>query len=338
MPAVSGAGMRSFLVAPDSFKGTLTSSEVAEALGRGLRAEGAEADLCPLADGGEGTMHVLLEALGGGYATAAARDPLGREIEARFVLLADGESAVVDVAEASGLTLVAPGERDPIAATTSGTGDLIVAAIHAGAQRVLVSAGGSATTDAGAGAIDAIAAAGGLGGAALEVLCDVTTPFEDAARVFAPQKGATPDQVELLTERLNAYAERLPRDPRGLPRSGCAGGLSGGLWAAFGATLRPGAEFVLDLVGFADRLEATGAAISGEGGLDPTSLTGKVVGEVARICRESGKPLHVVVGRDALDPRAAEEAGIASIREAGTPAALAEAGRAIALGEAPSRG
>src|SRR5919198_178300 len=139
---VSRAHPRSFLVAPDSFKGTLSSFEVAEALARGVRAEGTDADLCPLADGGEGTMHVLLEALGGRYATAAARDPLGREIEARFVLLA--------------------------------------AAIRAGARRVLVSAGGSATTDGGAGAIEAIAAAGGLGGAALAVLCDVTTPFEDA--------------------------------------------------------------------------------------------------------------------------------------------------------------
>jgi glycerate 2-kinase len=335
---VSGAGKRSFLIAPDSFKGTLTSFEVAEALGRGVRAAGAEADLCPLADGGEGTMHVLVEALGGSYATAVARDPLGREIEARFVLLADEDSAVVDVAEASGLTLVAPAERDPIAATTSGTGDLIVAAIHAGARRVLVSAGGSATTDGGAGAIDAIAAAGGLGGATLEILCDVTTPFEEAARVFAPQKGAAPEQVELLAERLDAYAARLPRDPRGVARTGCAGGLSGGLWAASGATLRPGAEFVLDLVGFADRLEATGAAISGEGGLDPTSLTGKVVGEVARICRGSGRPLHVAVGRDALDPRAAKEAGIASIREAGTPSALADAGRTIARSEATMPG
>jgi glycerate kinase len=329
---VSGAGKRSFLVAPDSFKGTLTSFEVAEALGRGVRAEGAEADLCPLADGGEGTMQVLVEALGGAYVAAVARDPLGREIEARFALLADDEAAVVDVAEASGLTLVAPGERDPIAATTSGTGDLIVAAIRAGARRVLVSAGGSATTDAGAGAIDAIAAAGGLGGAALEVLCDVTTPFEDAARVFAPQKGATPDQVELLTDRLDAYAQRLPRDPRGVPRSGCAGGLSGGLWAAFGATLRPGADFILDLVEFAARLESVDAAISGEGRIDEQSLEGKVVGVVARICRQSGRPLHVVVGRDALDPRSADDAGIASIREAGTPSALAEAARAIARG------
>jgi glycerate 2-kinase len=329
---VSGAGKRSFLVAPDSFKGTLTSFEVAEALDRGVRAEGAEADLCPLADGGEGTMQVLVEALGGAYVAAVARDPLGREIEARFALLADDEAAVVDVAEASGLTLVAPGERDPIAATTSGTGDLIVAAIRAGARRVLVSAGGSATTDAGAGAIDAIAAAGGLGGTALEVLCDVTTPFEDAARVFAPQKGATPDQVELLTDRLDAYAQRLPRDPRGVPRSGCAGGLSGGLWAAFGATLRPGADFILDLVEFAARLESVDAAISGEGRIDEQSLEGKVVGVVARICRQSGRPLHVVVGRDALDPRSADDAGIASIREAGTPSALAEAARAIARG------
>jgi glycerate 2-kinase len=332
--AVSGAGKPSFLVAPDSFKGTLTSFEVADALGRGVRAEGGEADLCPLADGGEGTMAVLVEALGGDYATAAARDPLGREIEARFALLADGERAVVDVAEASGLTLVAAAERDAIAATTSGTGDLIVAAIRAGARRVLVSAGGSATSDGGAGAIDAIAAAGGLGGAALEVLCDVTTAFEDAAVVFAPQKGATPDQVALLSERLDAYAERLPRDPRGVPRSGCAGGLSGGLWAAFGATLRPGADFVVDLVDFATRLESVDAAISGEGQVDEQSLKGKVVGLVARICRTSGRPLHVVVGRDALDPRSAEDAGIASVREAGTTSALADAGRRIARGEA----
>ena len=192
------------LVAPDSFKGTFSSSEVAAAIGRGLRSAGHEVDLCPIADGGEGTLAALAPALGLSPAGATVTDPLGREIDAEFAV-GDGVG-VVETAAASGLGLVAEDERDALAATTFGTGELILAAIEAGARVVYVGVGGSATTDGGAGAIQAIRRAGGLGGARLVVLCDVRTPFEDAARVFGPQKGAGPDDVHRLTRRLAAIA------------------------------------------------------------------------------------------------------------------------------------
>lgn len=320
-----------FLVAPDSFKGTFDAPQVARAIATGLSEGGAAADPCPVADGGEGTAAVLRAALGGEARRARAHDPLGREIEAEFVLLGDGGTAAVDTAAASGLPLVAESDRDAEAAGTYGTGELIAAAVEAGARTVLLAAGGSATSDGGAGAIAAIRERGGLRGARIEVLCDVTTPFEDAARVFAPQKGADAAAVERLGARLQQLAAALPGDPRGVPMTGCAGGLSGGLWAAFDAALRPGAEYVLELVGFERRLREADAAISGEGRIDSQSLEGKVVGQIARACARLGKDLHVVVGRDELDRGLIGDLPIRSIREAGTLEALAEAGRQISV-------
>ncbi len=327
---------RRFLVAPDSFKGTLTAPEVATAIGAGLADAGAEADLCPVADGGEGTAAALRAALGGEVRRAPAHDPLGRPIEAGFVLLADGDTAVVETAAASGLPLVGEDERDAEAASTYGTGELLAAAIDAGARRILLAAGGSATTDGGLGAIEALREHGGLGDARIEVLCDVTTAFEDAARVFAPQKGADEDAVRRLGERLRRIAAELPRDPRGVPMSGCAGGLSGGLWAAFDARLRPGAEFVLDLLGFERRLREADAAISGEGRIDSQSLEGKVVGRIAELCAGAGRDLHVLVGRDELDRALVGALPIRSIREAGTLRALRDAAAEIAGGRSRS--
>ena len=330
------------LVCPDSFKGTFSAVEVAAAIGGGIEEAGGVVDLRPAADGGEGTAETVRAAIGGEVRTAAAHDPLGRPIEASFVLVEDGATAVIDTAAASGLPLVAPAERDAEAASTYGTGELIGAAVGAGARRVLLAAGGSATTDGGTGAIEALrgsgisdatttsGSCGCVGDAALVVLCDVTTRFEDAAVVFGPQKGADAAQVQRLTRRLGEIAEELPRDPRGVPMTGCAGGLSGGLWAAFAAELRPGAEFVLDLLGFGERLAAADVVITGEGRIDSQSLEGKIVGQIAEACVAAKKPLHVVVGQDALDPAAAKAAGIASITEAGDLAALREAGRRLA--------
>ena len=320
---------RRLLVAPDSFKGTFTAPEVAAAIGAGVAAAGSEADLCPLADGGEGTAAALRAALGGEALNAPAHDPLGRPIEAELVLLGDGATAVIDTAAASGLPLLDPDERDPEAADTRGTGELIAAALQAGAERVLVAAGGSATTDGGAGAIAALRERGGIGAARLEVLCDVTTRFEDAARVFGPQKGADPAAVERRGARLRQLAGELPRDPRGMPMGGCAGGLSGGLWAAYGARLRPGARYVLDLVGFDRRLLAADAAVTGEGRIDSQSLEGKLVGEIAAACARLGRDLHVLVGRDELDRALLGDLPVRSIEEAGTLAALREAGRRL---------
>jgi glycerate 2-kinase len=316
---------RSFLVAPDSFKGTFAAIEVADAIAGGIRGAGADADPCPVADGGEGTMDALLAALGGEILRAKVHDPLGRPIDAAFALLGDGSTAVVETATASGLELVEPGERDPERASTAGTGELIAAAIDHGAERVLIAAGGSATTDGGAGALETIAASGGVRGIVLEVLCDVRTPFERAAEVFGPQKGADPDAVRRLTERLDRTARRLPRDPRGVPMTGCAGGLSGGLWATFDARLVGGAAFVLDAVGFDARMSAADAVVTGEGRIDAQILEGKLVGEVAARCQAAGRPLHVIAGADELGPVGARAAGLASVRTAATLEEIAAA-------------
>ncbi len=318
------------LVAPDSFKGTLSARQVAEAIGAGLDEAGAGADLCPAADGGEGTAEVLLGALGGEWRSADVHDPLGRPVEASFALVREGTTAIVDAAAASGLQYVDRSKRDSERASTAGTGELVTAAIAAGARRIWVAAGGSATTDGGRGAIDAIEAAGGLRGAHLEILCDTSVPFERAAEVFAPQKGASPEQVDRLTSRLLALAGALPRDPRGRAMTGAAGGLSGGLWAAFGAHLVPGAAFVLGVVGFDRRLEGADAAVTGEGRLDSQSLEGKLTGEVARRCRAAGVPVHVIAGQLAITEEEARRLGIASAAEAGEPDAIAAAAARVA--------
>jgi glycerate kinase len=275
-------------------------------------------------------MEILVDAMGGEIRAAPAHDPLGRPLEARYGLVREGSTAIVEVAAASGLGLVDEPERDPERASSAGTGELIAAAIGGGARRILVAAGGSATSDGGRGAIDALRSAGGTGDAKLEVLCDTSVPFERAAEVFAPQKGATPEQVERLTSRLVAEAGALPRDPRGRAMTGAAGGLSGGLWATFGAHLVPGAVFVLGVLGFDDRLESADAVITGEGQLDAQSLEGKLVGQLARRCREAGLPLHVITGSNRLDAAEATGRGIASVSEAGTPEAIGDAAARLA--------
>jgi glycerate kinase len=320
---------KTIVVAPDSFKGTLSAGEVAAAVGSGLRAAGRPVDLCPVADGGEGTLEALVHGLAGELMSARATDPLGREIEARFGVVPERAVAIVETAAASGLSLLAPEERDPWGASSAGTGELIMAAVASGAKTVYLGVGGSATTDGGAGAIRAIRAAGGLRGARLVVLCDVRTPFEDAARVFGPQKGADPGAVARLTKRLHALATRLERDPRGIPLSGAAGGLSGGLWAEFGAELVPGAAFVLDAVDFDARMQAARAVVTGEGKLDQQSLAGKLVSEIATRARQSGVPCHAVVGRRELDAFGARVLDLQAILEAGTLDELKAAGRRL---------
>jgi glycerate kinase len=326
---------RRFLVAPDSFKGSFDAAAVADAIAAGIEAAGGEADRCPVADGGEGTMEVLLGALGGERRSAQVHDPLRRPIEASFGLLGDGETAIVEVAQASGLPLLAPEERDPERADTFGTGELIAAAVAAGAKRVLLAAGGSATTDGGRGAIEALRQSDAAfvlcspsevqrtNAAEVEVLCDVRTPYEEAARVFAPQKGASPEAVERLTEKLDAFAAEFPRDPRGLPMTGAAGGLSGGLWA-YGATLRPGADFVLDVLDFDARLARADAAVSGEGRFDSQSLEGKIVGAIATRCAAADKPLHLIVGQNGFEGTLPPS--ISSLRAASSLAEIEEAG------------
>jgi glycerate kinase len=317
------------LVAPDSFKGTHDAAAVADALARGLEAAGWEADRCPVADGGEGTMALLVQALGGELVAARASDPLGRPVDCAFGLLDGGATAIVETAQASGLGLVAADERDAWRASTRGTGELIAAAVAAGAREIWVAVGGSATTDGGAGAIAALGEGGGLRGARLVVLCDVESAFEDAPRVFGPQKGASPELVARLEERLAALALTLPRDPRGMRFGGCAGGLSGGLWAAFDAELRAGAPAVLDALGVDARLARAQLLVVGEGGLDEQSFGGKIVGELVRRAAAAGVPACAVVGVSRLSPEAAAAAGLAEVRTASTLAEIEAAARAL---------
>jgi len=293
-------------------------------MGRGLREAGREAHELPVADGGEGTMDVLVSALGGEVRAVTVPDPLGRPVEAAFALLPDG-SAVVEMARASGLSLVDESERDAWAASTRGTGELIVAAVEAGASHVIVTVGGSATSDGGAGALEALSEADLCGGSAsiqMEVVCDVRVPFEQAPRIFGPQKGADPGMVERLERRLDELAATFSRDPRGEPMTGCAGGLSGGLWAACDATLVPGAAYVLDAIGFDAVMRGSAFVVTGEGSLDEQTLQGKIVGEVATRCRQGGVTCHAIVGRNQLDPFEERIIDLASVTEATTLAEI----------------
>jgi glycerate kinase len=247
-----------------------------------------------VADGGEG----LLEAFGGPNRVTTVSGPLGDEVEAGWRL--DGKTAIVEMARASGLTLAGgPDENDPIAASTHGTGELIATAIDAGARRVIVGVGGSATTDGGLGAVRALYPLQRLRAVKLFVAHDVLTRFVDAAEVFAPQKGASPAQVELLRRRLErlaqVYLDEHGVDVRELEGSGAAGGLAGGL-AAIGAELIPGFDLVADEIDLIDRLEGADLVITGEGFLDAQSFEGKVVGGVCDLAAEVGVPVLAVAG------------------------------------------
>jgi glycerate kinase len=322
--------MTSLLVAPDSFKGTFSALEVAHAVAHGARRAGVAVDACPVADGGEGTMDVLLAALGGRVLEMGVRDPLGRPVRAAFALLGDGSRALVEMARASGLGLVGADERDAWRATTRGTGQLLHAAAAAGAREIMVAVGGSATTDGGRGALEAVRELGGLRGARVVVLCDVQTPWERCAEIYGPQKGADPETVVRLAARLDAFAAELPRDPRGVPMTGAAGGLSGGLWAGLGAALEPGAPYVLDVLGFDRRLRAADAVVAGEGRLDAQSLMGKILGEIAARAHAADVPLYAIVGQSTLDARAVAGLDLLSVTEAGTLTGLEAAGEAVA--------
>ncbi len=282
------------LLAPDKFKGTATAPEAAEALAAGLRALGHEVVCCPLADGGEGT----LDALGGANRSTVVTGPLGDPVTAEWRLA--GRIAVIEMAQASGLALVGGAEgNDPVAASTYGTGELISTAVEAGARHVVVGVGGSATTDGGLGALRAMYPVQRYRGTTIEVACDVRLGFVDAARVFAPQKGATPAQVELLERRLErlvqVYDEEYGVDVTTLEGAGAAGGLAGGL-ACAGAVLVPGFELVADRLGLDELVESADLVVTGEGFLDDESFDGKVVGGVAELAAALGVPVVAVVG------------------------------------------
>ncbi|HEX5175365.1 MAG TPA: glycerate kinase [Gaiellaceae bacterium] len=270
------------LAAPDKFRGTLSAHEAAAAIAAGAAGAGWAAVVLPLADGGEGT----LEVLGGGNRRTTVAGPLGEPVGAAWRLEDDG-TALIEAALACGLSLAGgPEGNDPLRATSRGVGELIAAAVAEGARRVVVAVGGVASTDGGAGARDALPTPLPV---PVDVACDVDGRFLDAADVFAPQKGATPEQVRLLRERLAQL------DVPDLPGAGAAGGLAGGL-AAAGARLLPGFDLVAARLGFEERLAEADLVVTGEGRLDATSFTGKVVGRVVERAAATGVETLVVAG------------------------------------------
>lgn len=287
------------VVAPDKFKGTATAAQVAEAVAAVASERGHEVKVVPMADGGDGT----LEALGGANRTSEVSGPLGDPVQAPWRI--SKGVAVIEMAQCSGLVLVGGAEgNDPLQATTRGTGELIAAAVARGAKRIIVGVGGSATTDGGLGAIEALGSPARLRGVEVEVASDVTTEFIDAARVFGPQKGASPAQVELLERRLALLADRYLEDfevqVKGVAGAGAAGGLAGGLMA-LGASIVSGFDLIADEVGLAREIESAAMVVTGEGGLDMESFAGKVVGGVAELAAQVGARLVVVAGAADLD-------------------------------------
>lgn len=292
------------LAALDKFKGTATSAELGQAVVAAAIACGHDASAIVVSDGGDG----LLDVVGGPNRTSTVTGPLGRPVDAGWRL--DETTAVIESARACGL--VRAGGRagnDPMRATSTGVGELIDAAVVHGATRVVVGVGGSACTDGGMPALDAMHddTRAAIASGAIEVLvcCDVTTRFVDAAAQFAPQKGADEVQVRLLRDRLvtvrQTLLERFGRDVGALPGSGAAGGLAGGL-AALGATLRSGFDVVVELTGIADAVRGADLVVTGEGRLDQSSFAGKVVGGVAALAARHGTAVVAVVGvADELD-------------------------------------
>jgi glycerate 2-kinase len=307
------------LIAPDKLRGTYTADEAARAIARGwgaVRPDDA-LELVPLADGGEGTAAALLAATGGEWAEADVHDALGRPCRARFALLADG-SAAVDVAEAVGALRVADRQPEPLRASSRGAGELIRAALAAGARPVVVGVGGTATTDGGAGLRDAL---GELpAGAELVAALDVRNPLlgpDGAAAVYGPQKGATPDQMRELEARLRA----LDLPTASFPGAGAGGGI-GGMLMALGARPASGGELVMDAAGIDRRLADADRCITAEGRIDMQTLSGKVVALVAERCRTAGVPCTAVAGVvDAAAAAALADAGCATHRQGDLEAA-----------------
>ena len=290
------------ILAPDSFKGCLPAREVAAVLGAAVRGRHPDWEVVelPLADGGEGTLDVLDVALGGEVRTAQVSDPLGRPVRARFGLA--GGTAIVEVAEACGLQLLRPEERDPLRATTRGVGELLLAARAAGATHFLVGLGGTATCDGGSGMLEVPGLREALKACKIELLSDVENPLvgpTGAARVFAPQKGASPEAVTLLERRLEAQAAdifaRTGRDVRLLPGAGAAGGLGAAFLGCFDAICVRGIDRVLEAVGFGKHLPGTDMVITGEGKSDSQTLRGKVPFGVLR--HAGGVPVALLSGR-----------------------------------------
>ena len=317
------------VIAIDSFKGCLGSAEAAAAVAEGLA--GCDCTVLPVSDGGEGFAAVLTEELGGRIVSASVHDPLGRPVQAAYGLI--GTSAVIESAAASGLTLMRPEELDPLRASSRGTGELIADAIRRGARDIYVGFGGTGTNDGGAGMLEALEEVRGIWPECrFTGLCDVSATFcgpEGATAVYGPQKGVKPDQVGLLDARLRALAEQyrhvLGRDVLSKPGSGAAGGMAGALWAVLGGELKPGADAVLDLLHFEDRLDGAEMVITGEGRIDAQTLQGKLPAVVARRAKTFSPALRIIAitGRSELSSPQQDFDEIIQITPEGTPLQMA---------------
>jgi len=321
------------VIAPDSFKDSLSAQSVADAIALGLADVWPDAQLikCPMADGGEGTVESILAACEGELRRTKVRGPLGATVDAAWGWLPHNHTAIIEMAEASGLQLVPPGKRDACVSSTFGTGELIRAALDSGAQRVILAIGGSATNDGGAGAMQAlgvrlldaqgqILTPGGLALAQLDhidlsnidprlaevrfdIAADVTNPLcgpHGASVIFGPQKGASPEQVQQLDNALGHFAEQcadaLGSDVRDEPGTGAAGGLGFAAKAFLGAQFQAGVQVVAELVGLAHAVQGADLVVTGEGRFDAQTLRGKTPFGVARIARQHGVPVIVIAG------------------------------------------
>jgi glycerate kinase len=338
------------VIAPDHYKESLTALAVATQIEAGFREIYPDAEYVkiPMTDGGEGTVEAMVAATHGRIVRVTVTGPLGEPVQAFYGLTGDGQMAVIEMAAASGLVLLAPAERDPLRATTYGTGELIRAALDAGARRFLIGLGGSATNDGGAGMVQALGvhlldANGhelGFGGGPLEhlaridvsrldarlrdcridVACDVDNPLtgpEGASAMFGPQKGATADMVAQLDRNLAQYAERIRLDlgvsVADVPGAGAAGGLGAGLLAFLRASLRPGIEIVTEAVGLEQIVATADLVITGEGRIDGQTVHGKTPIGVARVARRHGKPVIAIAGCLMADAVAVYQGGIDAI-------------------------
>lgn len=308
------------LLCPASLKGALSARAAASALARGF-GDRAEVTELPAADGGEGTAEAFEAVLGGEWRTAIVSDPLGRAHAARWLLLPDGR-AVVEAAAAIGLPLLEPEERDPLVASSRGLGELVLAALAASPSSLVVALGGTATVDGGSGLREVLRK---LPLPAV-VLCDVQVVLGDAARLFGPQKGASPDRVAILERRLAELEELRPYAR--MPGAGAAGGL-GAAFASLGAELAPGAATVLDLLGFDELLPQHGLVVTGEGEVDATTSEGKVPGEVARRAAAAGVRCVVFGGRVLAPVAGAETVALSGDPERAEDD-LVELGRSLA--------
>ncbi|MDD3275585.1 MAG: glycerate kinase [Kiritimatiellales bacterium] len=312
------------VLAFDSFKGNLSACEVCEIVRDGILSvrPDIETVILPMADGGEGTADAMMSALGGEWIPMTVTGPLpSMKVNAGFAWMPESKTAVVEMAKASGLPLLRPEEYNPLIATTYGTGELIKAAIEKGAQKILLTVGGSATVDGGVGAAEALGWRHGIAAfdffpmfgkfepperlklPEIDVLCDVTNPLcgpNGAAQVYGPQKGATPEMVEVLEARLanlsDAVKEQLGKDIRDLPGAGAAGGLAFGAVAFMGGRLVRGVDAVMDTIGLAGALKDADWVLTGEGKFDSQSLQGKVVDGVARLAKQAGAKTGVIAG------------------------------------------